>query len=263
MLGCSLAFAAGLTLTVCLDCRFSGLPLLMESALYFCDVTILTVGFGDFYSTTDTARGLVFPFSVGGIIILGLMVSSIRNFARELGQDKVVKRHIETRRTRTLERTVTPSFGVEHQHDLERAMAQNGTRPSISAPFNPQKRTIVFSPEVDTPQSSPSDPKSPKSPQTPKSNISWSMKSPLSPLRSPISWVSSVSEKFGSQRGRPISKGFHKLRRLTSRNSKLLVLREEKDRFDAMRQIQYSTRLFKRYFALSMSVIACKYRYLA
>ena len=58
-------------------------------ALYFCDVTILTVGFGDFHPTNDVGRGLVFPYSVGGIIILGLMVSSIVRFVQELGKDMV------------------------------------------------------------------------------------------------------------------------------------------------------------------------------
>ena len=46
------------------------------NALYFSDVTILTVGFGDLYPSSDIGRGLVFPYSVGGIIMLGLMVSS-------------------------------------------------------------------------------------------------------------------------------------------------------------------------------------------
>lgn len=40
------------------------------NALYFSDVTILTVGFGDLYPTSNTGRGLVFPYSVGGIIML-------------------------------------------------------------------------------------------------------------------------------------------------------------------------------------------------
>jgi potassium channel subfamily K len=37
-------------------------------SLYFCDVSILTVGFGDFFPTEDTGRGLIFPFTVGGIV---------------------------------------------------------------------------------------------------------------------------------------------------------------------------------------------------
>jgi potassium channel subfamily K len=49
----------------------SKLPLIKQ--LYFCDVTILTVGFGDLYPTSDLGRGIVFPYSVGGIIMLGLV----------------------------------------------------------------------------------------------------------------------------------------------------------------------------------------------
>lgn len=64
-------------------------------ALYFCDVTILTVGFGDLSPVNDVGRGLVFPYSVGGIIILGLMVGSIRKFAQDLGHDYIVRSHFE------------------------------------------------------------------------------------------------------------------------------------------------------------------------
>src|SRR5438046_10580151 len=41
-----------------------------------------------------------------------------------------------------------------------------------------------------------------------------------------------------------------------SRGAKLLLLKEEKDRFDAMRKIQAGTARFKRWWALMMSVIA-------
>ncbi|KFY18613.1 hypothetical protein V491_04752 [Pseudogymnoascus sp. VKM F-3775] len=63
------------------------------NALYFCDGTILTVGFGDFTPGTKAGRGLIFPYAAGGIIILGLLVSSIQNFVKELGHD-VVRGHM-------------------------------------------------------------------------------------------------------------------------------------------------------------------------
>jgi potassium channel subfamily K len=50
-------------------------------ALYFCDVTVLTIGFGDIVAPNDAGRGLVFPYAVLGIIFLGLMINSIRKFA--------------------------------------------------------------------------------------------------------------------------------------------------------------------------------------
>ena len=76
-------------------------------ALYFCDVTVLTIGFGDIVADNDVGRGLIFPFSVGGTVILGLMVSSIHKFAGELSKDKVLRKHVESRRVNTLSRAVT------------------------------------------------------------------------------------------------------------------------------------------------------------
>ena len=217
-------------------------------ALYFCDVTILTVGFGDFYAPNDVGKGLIFPFSVGGIIILGLMVTSIRRFVRELGHSKVIKRHVENKRSRTFDRAVTNSFEAEQKYQLERQLSaykkNKGQRPSISAPFDAKKRTIAFDPEID-----------PERGETPnRLEHLKGTKSPLSPLKSPLSMMSNMGESFRGKRSTTSS--VKSLRRVGSRKSKLLILREEKDRFDAMRAIQQSTRRFKQYFALSMSIIA-------
>ena len=210
-------------------------------ALYFCDVTILTIGFGDFYAPSDAGKGLIFPFSVGGIIILGLMVTSIRRFAQELGHAKVIKRHVESKRASTFERAVTTSFEAEQKYQLHRQLSQykkkTGERPSISAPFDPHKRTIAFDLGIDVERGDGSN-----------GRESWkSIKSPLSPMKSP---------SFRSHRS--MTSSLKRISRFGSRNSKLLILREEKDRFDAMRAIQHSTRRFKQYFALSMSVVACE-----
>ncbi|MCJ1444098.1 MAG: Potassium channel [Stictis urceolatum] len=206
-------------------------------ALYFCDVTILTVGFGDFYATNDVGRGLVFPYSVGGIIILGLMVSSIQKFAKELGHDKVVMNQVETRRLRTIERSVGSTSEAEKRDTIENSAArtqlEQGLKPAISRPFNPERRTIKFGHETDA------DAKRSASRKSEERDTSKPQ-----PLRQRMTW-SSNRKKSG--RG---------LRRIMSRTTRLLILREEKDRFEAMRAIQYSTRRFKRYFALTMSVIA-------
>ena len=189
-------------------------------ALYFCDVTILTVGFGDFHPTNDLGRGLVFPYSVGGIIILGLMVSSIRQFARELSRDNVVKSHVERRRVRTMERSVTTSIELERrQTQLDRAL-KHGARPTISEPFDPKARSVTFEPEERVQRSG------------------------------------SQRQFTPGSRNNAFSSGMKLLRRVGSSKPKLLLMREEKDRFDAMRDIQRSTTNFKRYYALTMSVIA-------
>ncbi|KAL9108693.1 MAG: hypothetical protein Q9187_008263 [Circinaria calcarea] len=210
-------------------------------SLYFCDVTLLTVGFGDFAAPNDAGRGLVFPFSVGGIIILGLVVSSIHKFAQELGHNNVVMKNLNSRRAATLERSVTTSFEADRRQAPERRNLESGLRPTISTPFDPKKRTIAFDPEIET---------------TEESRRRQCLKSPLSPLKSPARTMSSMSDKM--QYLNPIPKTFRVLRRVGSRKQKLLILREEKDRFEAMRSIQDSTRRFKRYSALTMSVVACK-----
>ena len=151
-------------------------------ALYFCDVTILTVGFGDFHPPNDVGRGLVFPYSVGGIIILGLMVSSINKFAQELGRDNIIKSHVEKRRANTIKRSVTTTF------ELEQRQAQNRKK-----------------------------------------------------------------QKNNHQQAAPF---MNTLRRVASREPRIVMLYEEKDRFNAMRNIQKSTSDFKKYYALTMSVLA-------
>lgn len=47
-------------------------------ALYWADVTLFTVGFGDFATTTQVSRGLLIPYALVGVISLGLVISSIR-----------------------------------------------------------------------------------------------------------------------------------------------------------------------------------------
>ncbi|KAK4541810.1 hypothetical protein LTR36_007342 [Oleoguttula mirabilis] len=187
------------------------------NALYFSDVTILTVGFGDLYPSSDVGRGLVFPYSVGGIIMLGLMVSSISKITTELGSEKVIRRHVERTRVRTIGRTVTSSMELEHRNTL-----MEGDRPVISGPMHPSDRsrntTIDF---VD-------DKGQPKAHRRTNTGLST------------LLHVASMAQTG----------------KLRIRTPKLLLLREEKDRFDTMRRIQRETTVFKRWYALSMSILA-------
>jgi potassium channel subfamily K len=197
------------------------------NALYFCDVTILTVGFGDLYPTSDLGRGLVFPYSVGGIIMLGLMVSSIARFARELGQQNVVRRHIENSRVKTLERTITTEKELSRANtiskdrdtpNISRADASDdtlGSRPVISAPFSLTTRSTT---------------------------IKYADMEASGGALPPANAIQAI-QRVANRAIRP-------------RKPRLLLLREEKDRFDAMRRIQANTAQFKTWFALLMSVTA-------
>ncbi|KAI7612222.1 voltage-gated potassium channel [Hortaea werneckii] len=68
------------------------------NAVYWADVTLLTVGFGDFSPTTAVGRGLIFPFAIGGILMVGLVVGSIRSLILERGKEKLSVRITEKRR---------------------------------------------------------------------------------------------------------------------------------------------------------------------
>ena len=159
---------------------------------------------------------------VGGIIILGLMVSSIRGFAQELGSTHVVKSHVEKQRTDTLQRTATTEF--EYAELKAHALAKfRHRRPAqISEPLDLTKRTVNFDVEKAI---------APAPHESHRKNT-----------------------KFG-----PVTASLRVLKRVGSRQPKIILMREEKDRFDAMREIQYNTHKFKRYSALTMSLIACKF----
>ncbi|KAJ5772263.1 hypothetical protein N7520_002792 [Penicillium odoratum] len=55
-------------------------------AVYWADYTLLTIGIGNFAPSTHLGRGLLFPYAVGGIVILGLIISSIRTLMLERGR---------------------------------------------------------------------------------------------------------------------------------------------------------------------------------
>jgi len=173
--------------------------------LYFCDVTILTVGFGDLYPENDVGRGLVFPYSVGGIIMLGLVISSLNKFVAQLGEENLVQKHVEKRRVRTRDRTVSTSFDLRQRQGVSPARQQHISKADISAPR--------------------------------RSNVN------------PRSAMGKTVHRVHHKSFNPIPLG-------RSHKPKILLLREEKDRFDAMRNIQHSTSQFKKWFALSLSTIA-------
>ncbi|KAF1992468.1 voltage-gated potassium channel [Aulographum hederae CBS 113979] len=207
--------------------------------LYFCDVTILTVGFGDLYPMDDVGRGIVFPYSVGGIISLGLVISSIHNFAAEISEDKVVKKHFDRMRTRTFDRTVTTSMELERkQVALDLQLQKVSTRKrklTLQQPFASSSEKHHHHHHHDGSSDrarSLQRRRSSGGGATGRRSISQSVLPP--PLRRNMTFAD----------------------RMVKKKPKLILLREEKDRFEAMRKIQKSTHKFKRWWALTLSVIA-------
>lgn len=237
-------------------------------AVYFCDVTILTVGFGDFYPDDDLGRGLVFPYSVGGTIILGLMVSSIHKFAGELGSDNVLRKHVERRRANTLSRVVTVEDTEERRRDdLEKEIEIEqslGRQPVISSPLPNPKIQHDLDAAAQSGQCATHDQdQSSHDVQATRRQVNFEntnaeeLKRPDDEEPHPSQFLRGphhrgpwhATFKFMAT---PVST----LRKARSRSQKVIIMREEKDRFNAMRAIQINARKFKRWSALGLSALA-------
>ncbi|KAE8379586.1 hypothetical protein BDV26DRAFT_259108 [Aspergillus bertholletiae] len=160
----------------------------IAEALYFCDITILTLGFGDVTAKTATGRGLIFPYAVIGIIILGLVVGSTNKIVRDIQYTKVVQKHTERRREATIERSI-------RREETEKRLE-----------LTPNMSNIAYRPK-------------------------HTRKRPI---------ISKVTAIYRGAMGRP----------------KDLVMKEERDRFNAMRAIQYESVVFRRWYRLILNLIA-------
>ncbi|KAJ5817600.1 hypothetical protein N7447_007608 [Penicillium robsamsonii] len=166
------------------------------NALYFSDVTVLTLGYGDITPSTALGRGLVWPYAVIGIIILGLVVESIFKFAREVHYDNVIRRHIEHKRESTFERAI--GF---HKFKYPIGRRLSGER-----------------------------------------------------VITPPALALQESNTHRRHRHRPIRNTIDAI--ATARRPRIIVMREEKDRFNAMRRIQSDTLRFRRWNNLIISIVA-------
>ncbi|CAK7265862.1 hypothetical protein SEPCBS57363_001797 [Sporothrix epigloea] len=72
-------------------------------AVYWADITLFTIGFGDFSAETTLGRSLLFPYALIGVISLGLVIGSIRSLALERGQRRIDARMTEKNRRKFLE----------------------------------------------------------------------------------------------------------------------------------------------------------------
>ncbi|KAG5981981.1 hypothetical protein E4U55_002443 [Claviceps digitariae] len=71
-------------------------------AVYWANVTLFTVGFGDFVPTTNLSKALLLPYAFIGVVSLGLVISSIRSMILERGQRRLDARMEEKNRRRII-----------------------------------------------------------------------------------------------------------------------------------------------------------------
>lgn len=71
------------------------------------------MGIGDYAPETHLGRSLLFPFAIGGIVILGLVVSSIRSLVLDRGKKKMSARMTENIRKKVV-RQVEATRDKEH-----------------------------------------------------------------------------------------------------------------------------------------------------
>lgn len=96
----TISFLVYLEIGALVYCKIEGWKFL--DAVYFMDFTLLTVGIGDYSPATHLGRSLLFPIAVGGIITIGLVVSSIRSLVLERGAEKMSARVTEKTRRRVI-----------------------------------------------------------------------------------------------------------------------------------------------------------------
>lgn len=89
-------------------------------AVYWADFTSLTIGIGaDYVPKTHLGRSLLFPFALGGILIIGLVIGSIRSLVLDRGKKKLAARMTEKTRRRLVKQIET-SMEKDHFHPRNR-----------------------------------------------------------------------------------------------------------------------------------------------
>ena len=71
-------------------------------SVYWANVTLFTIGFGDFIPETTAGRALLIPYALIGIISVGLVIGSIRSLALERASRRVDARMVEKKRLRVV-----------------------------------------------------------------------------------------------------------------------------------------------------------------
>lgn len=93
-------------------------------AVYWVDVTLFTIGYGDFSPKTHLGRSLFFPMAIGGILFVGLIVASISTLALDRASTKVSIRMVEKARQKALNK-FNPKTGTTHLRPFKKRNIEN------------------------------------------------------------------------------------------------------------------------------------------
>lgn len=94
-------------------------------AVYWVDVTLFTIGYGDFSPKTHLGRSLFFPTAIGGILFVGLIVASISTLALDRASTQVSIRMVEKARQKALKKFKPRTGTVPLRPFKERMIDQN------------------------------------------------------------------------------------------------------------------------------------------
>ena len=181
-------------------------------------MTILTIGFGDLFPTETVGRALLIPYSIGGIIMLGLMIGAIYKSVQELGEKNIIRHHFEQQREQTRKTTVRSSLElhrreIEEQLARERAAAKQAARGSARSPAT----GVMYQATAETRRGS----------------------------------VSDVDAALGSR----LSRTNTLQTAIKKKRKRIVLLKEEKERFEAMRTIQKKAHSWQNWYRLTVTLL--------
>jgi potassium channel subfamily K len=172
------------------------------------------------YPTTTLGRAILIPWSFGNLINLGLVVFAIYKSVSDIGQKNVVQKHYEHARERTIGRTVTTSLELERkeiEQELirERDHAKHAARSSARSGGSLNTRKTMY--------------------QLLQKHSNAGSSQAESLNSNPLSRAPSFSST--ERPGVPLTRT-NSFATIGRKKTRLLLLRDEKERFDAMRKIQ-------------------------
>jgi potassium channel subfamily K len=89
------------------------------NAMYYCVVSLLTIGLGDIIPTTAVSKAMALVYSLSGVIILGLIIAMIRSMVIKAASPIVFWSSIEKRRQKLLKKIQKEHIKLTQQQSFE------------------------------------------------------------------------------------------------------------------------------------------------